>query len=281
MINKKDIKLEKGKVTLLYGERGCGISTSLCNVMDEYLESGKRVLLISCNYNCAIHTSKMLKCVYLDNQLDVINEASLESKLVGNRYDLVVYDTPNLNEVDVDLLFLKIKKCCSDNIVIIGLTWEDILEDSEISLKVDEFINNSDYCHEVEYLDIIKDDLYMPHWKDAEKLKRDLFYVEIDKISDIQPWMIKGVKFPNRDKILLSVVDYKDYEINMLVNTIKDGKDLDICLLDRVGCVVRTWRFKDVRFMGVDLGELNYEDSSLFTYEIILHYKGKELVKSE
>ena len=127
IMNIRDIKIRDGKITSLLGVRRCGMTTLLCSYIGKALEDGKRVLLVSYMMNCAMDCKKRLIDEYNNSisydKLDVISISSLEDRLVGNRYDLVVIDALDIFETDWSRLISIIHgHGCS---CVIGITWED------------------------------------------------------------------------------------------------------------------------------------------------------------
>lgn len=149
MIDKKDIKIEEGKITTFVGERCCGMSTLLCEYANEYLKNNNgNVLIVSHSMESAKHTMKKLISLGCDRTRIKCKLVTLLSNgLIAKDYGMIIYDCPDIRDNE-NVNYLSLLRIQSKSKIIIGITWENIAFDKQVNKNIKKmFTNESDYAY--------------------------------------------------------------------------------------------------------------------------------------
>lgn len=282
----RGIKIRDGKITTIFGERRCGMTTLLCSHIGKALEDGERVLLVSHMMNCAIECKKRLIDMYNNSisydKLDVISVSSLEDRLMGNRYDLVVFDTLDIFETDWGRLVSIIHghRCPC----VIGITWEDIDSDEEVLNVLKKVKRLSDYSYRVVYSDAERK-RSIKTVKDVDKelsfARCNRFILGLDKISEIPEYFVNGIKFLGNDHFEVRIKHIFGYSIQEMVNSFKNYEDLELSYLDAYGSVIERWVYKRVELVDYEIGDLNYSNDEGHEFKILIRFGKMECIVNE
>ena len=143
------VKIEKGKITTLIGERQIGITTYLCNLAKELSstnDSFKTLIVSWCEDAVKMTVEKYREINGFNKNIEQCTIKKLNNKIVGKRYDLIICDCLNCEENN-DYIF-QLKKIMPDTKIIIGVTSENIAFDSNINNNIrNNFIIKSDYAY--------------------------------------------------------------------------------------------------------------------------------------
>jgi hypothetical protein len=165
-----EIKIENGKITTLISERQTGMTTYLCNLIKKlgYNNANYRILIVSHSSVCAEKTFKCFEEINEFNKcVEYCSINNLFTKLSEKRYDLIVFDCPNIhNDNHAIFHILPIMKKTK---IVIGLTWENIAFDKDANKKVKDFVIKSDFAYyftltydgkmiKYDICDLVKDD---------------------------------------------------------------------------------------------------------------------------
>lgn len=149
MILKNQIKIEEGKITTLVGERCCGMTSLLCEYVDEFLKNNDgNVLVISYSIESVKHTMEKLVSLGCDRtRIDISSTSNLINNLNDAKYGMIIYDCPNIRDSEnINYLILLHRQMKSK--IIIGITWENIAFDKQVNKTIKKmFINESDYAY--------------------------------------------------------------------------------------------------------------------------------------
>ena len=279
----KDIKIRDGKITTIFGERRCGMTTLLCSHIGKALEDGKRVLLVSYMMNCAMECKKRLIDMYNNSlsydKLDVISVSSLEDRLMGNRYDLVVFDTPHIFHTDWDHIMVVLRGCGSP--CVIGITWEGIDSNEEVLNTLKKVKKLSDYSYRVIYSDA-ESGISIEMVKDVDKelsfARCNSFILGLDKISEIPEYFVNGIKFLGNDHFEVRIKHIFGYSIQEMVNSFKNYEDLELSYLDAYGSVIERWVYKRVELVDYEIGDLDYSNDEGHEFKILIRFGKMECI---
>ena len=282
-MNIRDIKIRDGKITSLLGVRRCGMTTLLCSYIGKALEDGKRVLLVSYMLNYAMECKKRLKDEYNNSisydKLDVISISSLEDKLMGNRYDLVVIDALDIFETDWSRLISIIHgHGCS---CVIGITWGDFTH--EVVEMYNMIRDLSDFSY---YITIVEGNREISLLK--EKTRKELsfarcnrFILGLDKVSEIPEYFVNGIKFLGNDHFEVRIKHIFGHSIQEMVKSFKNYEDLELSYLDAYGAVIERWVYRRVELVDYEIGDLDYSKDEGHEFKILIRFGKMECIVNE
>lgn len=147
MVGLNEIKIKEGKITTLIGERCCGMTTLLCTFIKKALDNNGKVLVISDKARSAKELFDKLNDDNCISKNIIFKNIFNLHKEVGFKYDLIVYDTPDIFELyNPEVMdFLSLFK---DSKIIIGITWENIAFNREVNKCIKkQFILKSNYSY--------------------------------------------------------------------------------------------------------------------------------------
>ena len=177
ILEKQDIKIEKGKITTFVSERCSGMSTLLCEYATDFLKNNDgNVLIISHSTQSAKHTYEKLLNVFDDKtrvKYSSIDNAS--SKLHGQHYGMIIYDCPDIMNEN-KLWHLAYLMSLGSPKIIIGITWENIAFTKDVNKLIRKnFTNNSNYAYFMTVTYTGKQLFYEIENSDTEELKEEFY----------------------------------------------------------------------------------------------------------
>lgn len=125
-------------ITSIVSERRNGITTML----NEYIKnniSDKKILVISWYRECAKKTCAN----FIGNKnIEYDSDKQLLLKLINKKYDIIIYDTPDIFGKDIKKN-LTLLRGLKNTKIIVGITWENLF-DGKINKMVKEITNLCD-----------------------------------------------------------------------------------------------------------------------------------------
>lgn len=152
LINLEDIKIKSGYTTTIIGERQIGLTEYLIKLANELagIDYDYKILFVSHSYDCARETYKRFLNEYkYSENIDYCGINGFLNKCIGKKYDLIIYDCPNVLEdiyyMNTDIFKNELTKNAK---VIIGITWENIAFDKNVNKAIRKrFIEKSRYAY--------------------------------------------------------------------------------------------------------------------------------------
>lgn len=278
----KDIKIRNGKITTIFGKRLCGMTTLLSSHIGDTLGDDKKVLLVSFNLTCAEASKRVLMDMYNNSlsydNLDVISVSSLESRLVGNKYDLVVFDTPSIFQTDWNHIMNILRKCGSP--CVFGITWGEIDSDKGVMDVLKKIEGLSDYVYRV-----VGNKISFEKVKDVDKelsfARCNRFVLGLDKVSEIPEYFVNGIKFLGGNHFEVRIKHIFGHSIQEMVKSFKNYEDLELSYLDAYGSVIERWVYKRVELVDYEIGDLDYSKDEGHEFKILFRFDKMECIVNE